>query len=466
MLNVIERLKTNLTTIRDRLLRRLDASRIGAVVAAHPLRSITYVLIAMTIFTASWLLFTEVDRVVVGRGTVITSEPKYIVRALNKSVIRSINVKAGTVIKKGELIVTLDPTTSDADVKKLAEKFESFQAKTTKIEAHLTGRPYVSASSRFDDWELQNESYNAERKQFEHKRREFDDKIFRLKSYIQELASKQKIVGEQIAVAAQMLEMWDELVNKNNFGSRTNYLKAQNDLLQLRGQLADSKAEATKVTYERSALISEKLAFVKEWESKRLDELASTRRDMRETQQDLIKAETENRMVTLTAHEDAVILEVADISEGSVVTPSDALVKLISLRSPLSIEAKIDAQDIAHVSVGQGVEIKLDSLPYQRFGVLFGEILSVSRDSFSTADTLLSGKSEKGNTRAGSDKADAPYYLVRIAITTSGLRGLPETFRLIPGLTSIVDIKVGKRPVSEFLLFPLQKALNEAMREP
>jgi HlyD family secretion protein len=245
MLNVVERLKANLITIRDRFLRRLDASRIGAVVAAHPVRSITYVLIAMTIFAAFWLLFTEVDRVVVGRGTVITSEPKYIVRALNKSVIRSINVKAGTVIKKGEPIVTLDPTTSDADVKKLAEKFESFQAKTTKIEAHLTGRPYVSASSRFDDWELQNESYNAERKQFEHKRREFDDKIFRLKSYIQELASKQKIVGEQIAVAAQMLEMWDELVNKNNFGSRTNYLKAQNDLLQLRGQLADSKAEAT-----------------------------------------------------------------------------------------------------------------------------------------------------------------------------------------------------------------------------
>lgn len=464
--NMISRIIKRARQFHSYILVKVDAARLGNRISAHPFLSISYALIAFAVLIIGLLVFAQVDRVVVGQGMVITSDPKYAVKPFNKSEIRSINVKVGQIVKKGDVLIVLDPTTSDADVRKKAEKFESYQAKVAKIESQMSGKRFDSSKRNFDDWKLQRDSFEAERLQFSHKCKEYDEKIARLRDYHLELVQKESIINEQIVVAANVFEMWDELVNKNDFGSKTSYYKAKSDLLQLRGQLSETRAESSKAVHEKESTISEKLAFIKEWESKRLDDLATTRRDMRETQQELVKAESENKEFIVKAEEDAVILEVADIAVGSVVTPDTAMIKMISLASPLSIEAKISAQDIAHVAVGQEADIKLDTLPFTRFGQLVGRVSTVSRDSFSSGETASSSQSKNDSNGEKKGNSGATYYLARIDIVRSEIRNAPKSFRLIPGLSVNVDIKVGRRPLIEYLLFPIQRGLNEALREP
>jgi hemolysin D len=59
-----------------------------------------------------------------------------------------------------------------------------------------------------------------------------------------------------------------------------------------------------------------------------------------------------------------------------------------------------------------------------------------------------------------------PYYRARIAIDRIALHGVPDGFRLMPGMPVTADIKVGKRTVLEYLLERILPVAQEGMREP
>jgi HlyD family secretion protein len=41
-----------------------------------------------------------------------------------------------------------------------------------------------------------------------------------------------------------------------------------------------------------------------------------------------------------------------------------------------------------------------------------------------------------------------------------------QDYRLLPGMTADADIKVGKRRVIEYILYPLMGAVDSSIREP
>ena len=57
------------------------------------------------------------------------------------------------------------------------------------------------------------------------------------------------------------------------------------------------------------------------------------------------------------------------------------------------------------------------------------------------------------------------YYRARVVIS-GRLHRQPKNFRLIPGMVTQVEIKVGTRRVIEYIVHPLIKMFDEAAREP
>ena len=66
---------------------------------------------------------------------------------------------------------------------------------------------------------------------------------------------------------------------------------------------------------------------------------------------------------------------------GGVVTPAQALLVVVPSDSRLEIEAMVSNRDIGFVRAGQEVEIKVDTFNFTRYGLLHGEVLSVSQDA-------------------------------------------------------------------------------------
>ena len=79
---------------------------------------------------------------------------------------------------------------------------------------------------------------------------------------------------------------------------------------------------------------------------------------------------------------DAIVLEVADRSVGSVVKEAEALYTLVPLDSPLEAEVSVEDRDIGRAATGASVRLKLDAWPFQRHGTLDGRLRTVSQESF------------------------------------------------------------------------------------
>jgi hemolysin D len=110
------------------------------------------------------------------------------------------------------------------------------------------------------------------------------------------------------------------------------------------------------------------------------DELAKTEQKANGLAQDLVKAEQKTRLQRLTAPVDGV-QQLAIHTVGGVVTPAQAPLMVVPSDSRLEIEAMVSNRDIGFVQPGQGAEIKVDTFNFTRYGLLHGEVLSVSQDA-------------------------------------------------------------------------------------
>lgn len=203
---------------------------------------------------------------------------------------------------------------------------------------------------------------------------------------------------------------------------------------------------------ELAALEAEKTAFETGWRQKMLEEMLAVSRERDAVSDQLQKASRRQSMVTLTAPADSVVLDVAKLSQGSIVREAEAFFTLVPLGTTLEADVQISSQDIGYVKSQAKVNVKVDAYPFQKHGTLEGNLRTISQDAF-----------RKDN--AASQTQDA-FYGGRVALVTTKLDDLPMNAVLLPGMTVTAEILVGKRSVMSYLLWPLTKATKEAIREP
>jgi HlyD family secretion protein len=153
-----------------------------------------------------------------------------------------------------------------------------------------------------------------------------------------------------------------------------------------------------------------------------------------------------------------VVLEVAKRSVGSVVREAEPLFTLVPLDAPLEAEVQIGADDIGVVRLGDPARLKFDAFPFQRHGTVQAELAILSEDAFlREAGDAASKPAEKGS---------EAFYRGRLNLGQNELRQLGSNPRLLPGMTLTAEIVIGQRSVISYLLYPVMKGLDEALREP
>jgi HlyD family secretion protein len=159
-------------------------------------------------------------------------------------------------------------------------------------------------------------------------------------------------------------------------------------------------------------------------------------------------------MIVMRAPADAIVLEIANRTIGSVVKEAETLFALVPRDVPLQAEVNVEGRDIGQVRIGQQVRIKFEAFPFQKYGTGSGEVRVISNDSFSPDP-----KAE------GTRRATAPYYRVLVDLSDTRLRLPPERAQLIPGMAVTAELKVGRRTVMSYFLYPLLRGLDESIRE-
>ena len=436
----------------DQAIKDFQSETAEIVDAPDPLtaRLVIYVLAGMVAFAIVLASVIKVDRVVTGNGRVVSDVPNLVVQPLDASIVRSLLVRAGQVVHKGEQLATLDPTFTTADVGSLKGQANRLKATIARLEAEQKGAPYLQVDDdpesilQYSIWRSRQAEYAAQMLSYKQKIDGYEATATRAKQDVEHYKSR-------LGLNQQVEDMRKDL-EKLQVGSKLNSLLATDSRVEIQRNLAQSQNDIATATHEMEGQRADRDVYNEHWKSDLTKQLVDAQNDLDKTNDDLSKAQRREELVSLRAEEDSVVLEIGDFSVGSVVQPGQKLITLVPIDSGLSIETDIDAIDQGFVMTGQTVNLKFAAYRYVEHGVGHGKVRSISPDSFAAKDDT---------------KAESPrFYRAMVDVTDLPLRNVPKDFTLVPGMTVSSDIVVGRRSIMAYIIGGAMRTFSEGMREP
>jgi hemolysin D len=427
-----------------------EASAIEARVPPMLARGTLYALLALILVGIAWATFSEIDRIVTAQGRVITRAQPMVIQALETSVVRSVEVRVGQLVKKGDRLVSLDPTFANADSSQVKQRLESLNAEVDRLESEMAGKPYLGKSG--EEQKLQADIY-------EKRAAEYQSRLGGLRSDISKLEADLNGTRRSIAVLEQRLQnlrkveaMKADLESKK-FVSQMGLLEAKTQRLEAENAFEDATNKSKQLVEQVMQARHAMEAYMKGWRQKLGEDLVKARRDRDAVREQFSKVERRGALVFLTAPYDATVLEINKRSVGSVAKEAEPILTLVPAGDELELELQIAAEDIGFVRKGDAVRVKLDAFPFQKHGTLLGKLTVIGADSLAVDP-------------AGSGRQTRAYYPARVTEISGKLRAVPSDHVLAPGMTVSAEIRVGERSVISYFLYPLIKAFDEGIREP
>lgn len=426
---------------------REDPEPVQLRLTLHALAGLFVAMLAVTVFM-------HMNRVVTSTaGVIVTTEPTMVLQALDPSIIKSLDVQEGQRVTGGQLLATLDPTFAAADVEAATLQIASLDAQIARAEAELAKRdfnPPPAATPEAAYMALQRAYYVQRKAQFEAQQQAYDEQIAQNQATIRKLKDDLARYDDRAKIAQQIEDMRASLA-ASQYGSRLNLLTATDQRLEILRSLDFDRNGLAESEHQLASTIANRDAFVEQWTAQVSQELVTARNTLDTASQQLAKAAKHKDLVRLAAPEDAVVLKMAKLSVGSVLKEGDPFITLAPLNSPVEAEVHISTRDIGFVRPGDSATVKLEAFNFVEHGTASGSVRWISEGAFTQDDN---------------GTAVDPYYKARIELTEVRLYSVPDSFRLVPGMTLIADINVGSRSVFMYILRGVIRTLNEAMREP
>ena len=420
----------------------------------------------LTAFIVAFVFTTSlsVDTTVSARGKFTAEVPNVGVQASSSATVRKVFVKRGDQVKKGDLIVLLDSTAADSDLKGNVEKLAavSGRLRRLKLEQKLikTRKPVPSNHGltplAYDILNKKLLGYRSKMTSFTSKLAKFDKELAKARNDVASAKETVKITLKQFELKQQIEAAKKELFDRK-VGSMLSYLQAKDSSLAAQKAYlgakdsVDSKRSALSAKLsDKGTLQADRNEFVAKSSSSLGESIAKEQEQFMQLSQQSLKFKQKVENIEVRAPAEGVILDVPAISAGSIVREGDVLVTLVLSNQKLAFEVDIDPKNISDVKMGAKVSVKLDALPFQQYGDLKGKLIYISDDAY-TED--LSG-------------AKGSFFRGRVAIAGDELKGLPETFTLTSGMGASADLKVGERRIITYLTHPILKGLTSAFKEP
>ena len=157
------------------------------------------------------------------------------------------------------------------------------------------------------------------------------------------------------------------------------------------------------------------------------------------------RVQLEKQKQILKAPMDGYINRIMVHTVGGVVQPAEPILTMVDKDAPMVIKAKVLNQDVGFVKTGMPVSVKVDTYNFQKYGILNGLVTIVSPNSVP-------------------DEQLGPVFEVYIKPenTTLMVEGKEETIKF--GMSTTNEIKIGKRRIIEFFIYPLIKYMDESIK--
>jgi hemolysin D len=433
-------------------------------------RAVGAAIIAVFVLALAWASLGHVDIVATATGKIIPTGHSKVIQPFETGVVRAIRVADGQDVNAGDVLIELDPTINEGETNHLQADLQSAQLDIARLHAALadTGEPLAA----FHPPEGANPTLVAMQRQFlvaqttEHKA-----KLAALDGQKAQKAAELATISATIDKLEAVIPNIQERVNirkaLNEFGSRLQYFEVLQQLTESQQERLVQRSRYHEAEAALAAITDTRGQTEAEYRRTLFGELTEAERKAAGLAADLSKAGQRTKLQLLAAPVSGMVQQLAVHTVGGVVTPAQTLLVIVPSDSHLEIEAMVSNRDIGFVHAGDEVEIKVDTFDFTRYGLLHGQVLSISSDSI--VRDVQSDKSSDKPAGAGSvtsePKGQELSYAARISLDRTQMQVEDKLVNLSPGMAVTAEIKTGSRRIISYLLSPLMKYQQESLRE-
>ncbi len=447
--------------------------------------------ISVIVFGAiGWAHFSQVDEVARASGELIASTQVRPVTSLGNGFIVAVKVKEGDRVNKGQVLIERDPDLQQADVTRLAKTIALIQQDLQRLDAERKGVVTTTGTqlqdqlltSRLQDYKARQAAAQAEAIRQAALVEQAKVRLTRLQDNLNNaitsvsnakinLANARKLQQKVINNQAIAQKREQSLRNLTNSGAvpRLDYLDALDKLNRARAEITRANDEVTnaqnklteaqdKVTSLEKDIAAQKQEILQaqaayqaartqvariasERQSEILTQIHQRQEELTNLQGQLDKAQKQRQKEIITAAISGTVYGVK-ATKGPV-QAGEELLSILPDKEELLLEVKILNRDIGFVRPGMKAKVKMATFPFQEFGTVDGEVVTVSPNAIA-------------------DKELGLVFPARIKLDKHSIAVRGKQVQFTPGMAATCEIITRKKSILTFILEPVTRRFSEA----
>ena len=412
-------------------------------------RFMLWLVIIIFLTAIAWASFGTVDMVSVASGRIIPSARVKVVQPLETGVVRAIHVRDGQKVKKGDVLIELDPTDSQANAATFKYELIKAQLEAAAANALLENRELIDIAIPNGADPLLARAIRdqtlGEMKKYRASVEALKAQVDELKSALRGLDIQKDRLKKVLPLIKDRLQTQEKLFRKG-YTSKPIVLALRQEKIERSAELAGIAEQRAQYMDKINALSRRMAELDASFRASALERRANALKTMASLRQSLKKEKRRNQYRRLMAPVDGTVLDLRIHTIGAVVSSAQPVLKVVPAGSRLEIEALVLNRDIGFIHEGQPVEIKLEAFPFTRYGLLSGRLKQLGRDAIQDPKLGL-------------------VFRALITLDQDRIKVKNKWVALVPGMTVQAEIKTGERRLIEYFLSPFKQYQQEALRE-
>lgn len=446
------------------------------------LRFLMLSLCSLFVIALLWAVIGKVDVVAVAGGKTVPAGSAKLVQSIEIGAVRKIHVRNGQYVKKGDLLIELDPTLATADEAQSSQTLLAARILQARNDALLdyvqtgSGQFVPPEGAPEDIVETERQFVRTAIAEYEAEKANLMQQRAERQAELQAAEAEIAKLNEALPYIEQQMVARQELADKGYF-SKLRLLEFEQAQAEHMRNIDVQEANRIRASAAIGTLNAQLRRLRETFGKTAVSDLAEANDRATMASEELRKAARRRQFQELRAPVDGVVQQLAISTVGGVVQPAQALMVIVPCAarpgqpapdpsrctSAVEVEAFVQNKDIGFVNVGQRVAVKLEAFNFTDYGLIDGEVEFISRDAIDLAQRPAGSIQDE----RGKPQQQGLVYAAKIRLDCSSeasqRSGLCD--RVQPGMSVQAEIKTGRRRIIQYLLSPISQAVNEAGRE-
>lgn len=401
-----------------------------------------------------WAAFAPLGSGAIATGQVEVAGSQKTVQHLEGGIIQEIRVQEGDIVREGDVLIVLAGTQATVNQGRLTQRTLALRGEEARLIAERDGSERIEfppmLTSRADDPYVES-IMDGERRLFEGRRAAIrsqegllDRRVDKSREEITALKAQQRSDRRQLAIIDEEISGVRELFNKG-LERKPRLLALEREQAALQGSIDNrealmARAEQTiaETEYQRLTLLDQNRADIE-------TQLRETQTQLRDLREQLVSADDTISRNTVRAPRSGKVYGLRFHTVGGVIGPAEPIMNILPEDEELIVNARLQPTDIDVVEIGAPTTVRLTAFSQRTAKPIDGRVLHISPDVVTPPE------------------GGPPYYEARIRLSREMMEANDVT--LVPGMPAMAIISTGDQTLLEYLVSPLTRSLETALRE-